>query len=46
MWTNKILHKEGFKQGVRLDKYLDKIKKKAFRYGSPVYFDMSEVEKF
>jgi hypothetical protein len=26
VWTNKILHKEGFKQGVRLDKYLDKIK--------------------
>jgi hypothetical protein len=27
VWTNKILHKEGFKQGVRLDKYLDKIYK-------------------
>jgi hypothetical protein len=24
--TNKILHKQSFKQGIRLDKYLDKIK--------------------
>jgi hypothetical protein len=45
MCTNKISTKEGFKQGVRLDKYLDKKKyKKAFRYGSPVssIFDMRE----
>jgi hypothetical protein len=26
MRTNKILYKESFKQGVRLDKYLEKIK--------------------
>jgi hypothetical protein len=26
MRTNKILYKESFKQGARLDKYLDKIK--------------------
>ncbi|MEZ7497608.1 hypothetical protein QO200_02530 [Flavobacterium sp. Arc3] len=39
MKTNKILYKQSFRKGARLDKYLDKIKiKKAFRYGSPFLF--------